>query len=93
MECRATAAGLRNVFSPLSQNLFDINYSRCHTSSITKIYVFSEISNALSVQWTIAELACYTYSLVAVPLYDTLGTEAIDYIIDKGINKKGSITH
>lgn len=36
------------------------------------------------VQWTISELACYTYSLVAVPLYDTLGTEAIGYIINKG---------
>lgn len=36
-------------------------------------------------QWTISELACYTYSLVAVPLYDTLGREAISYIIDKGI--------
>uniref|UniRef100_A0AAR2JF17 Long-chain-fatty-acid--CoA ligase n=1 Tax=Pygocentrus nattereri TaxID=42514 RepID=A0AAR2JF17_PYGNA len=36
-----------------------------------------------SSQWTIAELACYTYSLVPVPLYDTLGTEAIDYIIEK----------
>ena len=35
-------------------------------------------------QWTISELACYTYSLVAVPLYDTLGTEAIEYIIDRG---------
>ncbi|XP_036372492.1 long-chain-fatty-acid--CoA ligase 1a isoform X2 [Megalops cyprinoides] len=34
-------------------------------------------------EWTIAELACYTYSLVSVPLYDTLGTEAIGYIIDK----------
>ncbi|KAM4750624.1 long-chain-fatty-acid--CoA ligase 1a isoform 2-T3 [Anableps anableps] len=34
-------------------------------------------------EWTISELACYTYSLVAVPLYDTLGTEAIGYIIDK----------
>ncbi|XP_072296137.1 long-chain-fatty-acid--CoA ligase 1-like [Eucyclogobius newberryi] len=34
-------------------------------------------------EWTIAELACYTYSLVSVPLYDTLGTEAIFYIIDK----------
>ncbi|KAA8589150.1 hypothetical protein FQN60_010495, partial [Etheostoma spectabile] len=32
--------------------------------------------------WTISELACYTYSLVSVPLYDTLGTEAIGYIID-----------
>ncbi|KAM6972149.1 long-chain-fatty-acid--CoA ligase 1a isoform 1-T1 [Aplochiton taeniatus] len=34
-------------------------------------------------EWTISELACYTYSLVAVPLYDTLGKEAIEYIIDK----------
>lgn len=37
----------------------------------------------ISSQWTISELACYTYSLVSVPLYDTLGTEAIDYIIEK----------
>ncbi|KAM9314659.1 long-chain-fatty-acid--CoA ligase 1a isoform 2-T2 [Pholidichthys leucotaenia] len=34
-------------------------------------------------EWTISELACYTYSLVAVPLYDTLGTEAIAYILDR----------
>uniref|UniRef100_UPI0037E9026C long-chain-fatty-acid--CoA ligase 1-like isoform X1 n=1 Tax=Semicossyphus pulcher TaxID=241346 RepID=UPI0037E9026C len=34
-------------------------------------------------EWTMCELACYTYSLVSVPLYDTLGTEAITYIIDK----------
>ncbi|XP_048043916.1 long-chain-fatty-acid--CoA ligase 1b [Megalobrama amblycephala] len=34
-------------------------------------------------EWTISELACYTYSLVSVPLYDTLGTEAIGYILDK----------
>uniref|UniRef100_A0A667Z2Z5 Long-chain-fatty-acid--CoA ligase n=1 Tax=Myripristis murdjan TaxID=586833 RepID=A0A667Z2Z5_9TELE len=34
-------------------------------------------------EWTICELACYTYSLVSVPLYDTLGTEAISYIVDK----------
>ncbi|KAK3526330.1 hypothetical protein QTP70_024282 [Hemibagrus guttatus] len=37
----------------------------------------------LPATWTISELACYTYSLVSVPLYDTLGTEAIDYIISK----------
>uniref|UniRef100_A0A3Q2P0K1 Long-chain-fatty-acid--CoA ligase n=1 Tax=Fundulus heteroclitus TaxID=8078 RepID=A0A3Q2P0K1_FUNHE len=34
-------------------------------------------------EWTISELACYTYSLVSIPLYDTLGTEAISYIIDR----------
>nr|XP_045009017.1 long-chain-fatty-acid--CoA ligase 6 isoform X1 [Jaculus jaculus] len=32
-------------------------------------------------EWIIAELACYTYSMVVVPLYDTLGPGAIHYII------------
>lgn len=35
-------------------------------------------------QWIIAEQACYTYSMVAVPLYDTLGPEALVFIIDQG---------
>ncbi|NWR34950.1 ACSL5 ligase, partial [Tachuris rubrigastra] len=34
-------------------------------------------------EWTISEYACYTYSMVAVPLYDTLGPEAIVYIVNK----------
>uniref|UniRef100_A0A8C5JYP5 Long-chain-fatty-acid--CoA ligase n=1 Tax=Jaculus jaculus TaxID=51337 RepID=A0A8C5JYP5_JACJA len=34
-------------------------------------------------EWVISELACYTYSMVAVPLYDTLGTEAIIHIVNK----------
>ncbi|XP_075466429.1 long-chain-fatty-acid--CoA ligase 1 isoform X2 [Ascaphus truei] len=34
-------------------------------------------------EWVITELACYTYSMVAVPLYDTLGAEAITYVINK----------
>uniref|UniRef100_A0A8C0YE28 long-chain-fatty-acid--CoA ligase n=1 Tax=Cyprinus carpio carpio TaxID=630221 RepID=A0A8C0YE28_CYPCA len=34
-------------------------------------------------QWIIAELACYTYSMVAVPLYDTLGPEALVFIINR----------
>ncbi|XP_072318579.1 long-chain-fatty-acid--CoA ligase 1a isoform X3 [Eucyclogobius newberryi] len=34
-------------------------------------------------EWSIAELACYTYSLVAVPLYDTLGKESIGYILQQ----------
>lgn len=53
---------------------------------------WTQINDTVFVQWTITELACYTYSLVAVPLYDTLGSEAIDYIIDRGI-KKGAISH
>ncbi|XP_032736007.1 long-chain-fatty-acid--CoA ligase 5 isoform X1 [Lontra canadensis] len=34
-------------------------------------------------EWIISELACYTYSMVAVPLYDTLGAEAIIYIVNR----------
>ncbi|XP_054454366.1 long-chain-fatty-acid--CoA ligase 5 isoform X2 [Anoplopoma fimbria] len=34
-------------------------------------------------QWIIGEQACYTYSMVAVPLYDTLGPEALVFIIDR----------
>uniref|UniRef100_A0A8C2RPX0 Long-chain-fatty-acid--CoA ligase n=1 Tax=Capra hircus TaxID=9925 RepID=A0A8C2RPX0_CAPHI len=34
-------------------------------------------------EWVISEFACYTYSMVAVPLYDTLGAEAVIYIINK----------
>uniref|UniRef100_A0A4W4HIA9 Long-chain-fatty-acid--CoA ligase n=1 Tax=Electrophorus electricus TaxID=8005 RepID=A0A4W4HIA9_ELEEL len=33
-------------------------------------------------EWIISELACYTYSMVVVPLYDTLGPNAIRYIIN-----------
>ncbi|XP_068133537.1 long-chain-fatty-acid--CoA ligase 6 isoform X3 [Hyperolius riggenbachi] len=33
-------------------------------------------------EWIISELACYTYSMVVVPLYDTLGRGAIRYIIN-----------
>lgn len=32
-------------------------------------------------EWVIAEHACYMYGLVTVPLYDTLGAEAIEYIV------------
>ncbi|XP_046776291.1 long-chain-fatty-acid--CoA ligase 5 isoform X1 [Gallus gallus] len=34
-------------------------------------------------EWIISEYACYTYSMVAVPLYDTLGPDAILYIVNK----------
>ncbi|XP_009079322.1 PREDICTED: long-chain-fatty-acid--CoA ligase 1 isoform X3 [Acanthisitta chloris] len=34
-------------------------------------------------EWVIIEQGCYTYSMVVVPLYDTLGAEAITYIVNK----------
>ncbi|XP_067838689.1 long-chain-fatty-acid--CoA ligase 1a isoform X2 [Heptranchias perlo] len=34
-------------------------------------------------EWVIIEQACYAYSMVVVPLYETLGAEAISYILNK----------
>uniref|UniRef100_A0A6Q2ZCR6 Long-chain-fatty-acid--CoA ligase n=1 Tax=Esox lucius TaxID=8010 RepID=A0A6Q2ZCR6_ESOLU len=34
-------------------------------------------------QWIISEQACYTYSMVVVPLYDTLGPESLTFIIKR----------
>ncbi|XP_057321321.1 long-chain-fatty-acid--CoA ligase 5 isoform X1 [Microplitis mediator] len=36
-----------------------------------------------SPEWILTEQACYTYSLVVVPLYDTLGPDACAYIINQ----------
>ncbi|XP_034004451.1 long-chain-fatty-acid--CoA ligase 1 [Trematomus bernacchii] len=33
-------------------------------------------------EWIISELACYTYSMAVVPLYDTLGLEAMVHILN-----------
>uniref|UniRef100_A0A3Q0RAT9 Arachidonate--CoA ligase n=1 Tax=Amphilophus citrinellus TaxID=61819 RepID=A0A3Q0RAT9_AMPCI len=33
-------------------------------------------------EWIISELACYTYSMALVPLYDTLGLEAMVHILN-----------
>ena len=35
-------------------------------------------------EWVIAEQAMFCYSMVIVPLYDTLGPEACKYIINQG---------
>ena len=38
-------------------------------------------------QFVLTQLACYTYSMVVIPLYDTLGPEACTYIIGQGMLK------
>ncbi|KAJ8408767.1 hypothetical protein AAFF_G00245850 [Aldrovandia affinis] len=50
----------------------------CRASSDQFIGVFAQNRP----EWIISELACYTYSMVVVPLYDTLGPDAIRYIIN-----------
>lgn len=34
-------------------------------------------------EWILTEQACYSYSIVVVPLYDTLGPDACAYIINQ----------
>uniref|UniRef100_A0A8C5WWJ4 Long-chain-fatty-acid--CoA ligase n=1 Tax=Laticauda laticaudata TaxID=8630 RepID=A0A8C5WWJ4_LATLA len=54
-------------------------YKGCKPSSDQFIGIFAQNRP----EWIISELACYTYSMVVVPLYDTLGAEAIVYIVNK----------
>lgn len=55
-------------------------------------FLISHLFPVFCSQWTISELACYTYSMVAVPLYDTLGKEAIGYVIEKGTQEGNPYT-
>ena len=36
-------------------------------------------------QWVVVEQSCSAYSRVVVPLYDTLGKEAVTHIINQGM--------
>ncbi|XP_044136711.1 long-chain-fatty-acid--CoA ligase 6 isoform X5 [Bufo gargarizans] len=59
-------------------------YQGCRPSSDQFIGVFAQNRP----EWIISELACYTYSMVVIPLYDTLGHGAIRYIINTGMWEK-----
>lgn len=34
-------------------------------------------------EWVIAEQACYAYSIIPVPLYDTLGADSVEYVVNQ----------
>lgn len=34
-------------------------------------------------EWSITSLGCVRYSMVTVPLYDTLGSDAVNYIVNQ----------
>ncbi|XP_034033876.1 long-chain-fatty-acid--CoA ligase 6 [Thalassophryne amazonica] len=53
-------------------------YQGCQPNTDQFIGVFAQNRP----EWIITELACYTYSMVVVPLYDTLGQDAIRFIIN-----------
>ena len=42
------------------------------------------LSLSLSLQWVVTEQSCNYFSRVSVPLYDTLGTEALVHILNQG---------
>uniref|UniRef100_A0A8U7NNC2 Long-chain-fatty-acid--CoA ligase n=1 Tax=Corvus moneduloides TaxID=1196302 RepID=A0A8U7NNC2_CORMO len=74
---RAEALGsglLQQGCKPSTKHLF--------SSYICSHGPFSPLRFHVLLQWIISELACYTYSMVVVPLYDTLGPGAIRYIVN-----------
>ena len=44
---------------------------------------FVGIYSANCLEWVLTEQACNQYSLVSVPLYDTLGPDAVKYIVNE----------
>ncbi len=43
--------------------------------------MFINFSMLFDIKWVIADFGCQTFSMVAVPLYDTLGEEAMEHTI------------
>uniref|UniRef100_A0A8C4Y8S3 long-chain-fatty-acid--CoA ligase n=1 Tax=Gopherus evgoodei TaxID=1825980 RepID=A0A8C4Y8S3_9SAUR len=60
-----------------------LNYRTYLGNKLRVVASLTVLFLASFVQWIISEYACYTYSMVAVPLYDTLGPDAIVFIINK----------
>eukprot|EP00835_Amoeboradix_gromovi_P003354 NODE_218_length_14160_cov_0.274874.p1 type:complete len:741 gc:universal NODE_218_length_14160_cov_0.274874:12495-10273(-) len=74
---------LRNA---LGSGLINIQNRYC-SQSVPKDIPFISINNIgiISInrrEWTIFDLACAAYSKINVPIYDTFGQEAIEYIIN-----------
>ncbi|XP_053317916.1 long-chain-fatty-acid--CoA ligase 6 isoform X1 [Spea bombifrons] len=68
----------REVFNRAEWLGSGLLHQGCKSSTDQFIGVFAQNRP----EWIITELACYTYSMVVVPLYDTLGRGAIQYIIN-----------
>ena len=41
---------------------------------------FHYLTPVIRADWVLVDGACYAYSMVTVPLYDTLGADAVQYI-------------
>ncbi|KAF6773804.1 hypothetical protein AHF37_07114 [Paragonimus kellicotti] len=60
-----------------------------YTNAIHRVYCLnlSDLSElyevVILVKWVIAQHACSAYSYVYVPLYDTLGPEAMQHILNQ----------
>lgn len=96
VEERAVAfgAGLSAVGMEPGQDSFVGIYSQNNISVRRGVAVWEEgymcgsqgagLITILLLQWVVAEQAANCYSRVVVPLYDTLGPEAVSYIINLG---------
>jgi long-chain acyl-CoA synthetase len=55
----------------------------CKDSDEDNTFIGVYASN--KIEWILIEQACSMYSMVIIPLYDTLGPDACVYIINQGI--------
>uniref|UniRef100_A0A8C9SJ13 Arachidonate--CoA ligase n=1 Tax=Scleropages formosus TaxID=113540 RepID=A0A8C9SJ13_SCLFO len=62
----------RTAYDMFQRGLRVIEFCACVRSFVSPCWL----------QWVIAELACYTFSMAVVPLYDTLGLEAMVHILN-----------
>lgn len=70
----------------LGQNTFVGIYSQNRPEVSLFYFFFSDWARkrGFLFQWIITEQACYVYNMVLVPLYDTLGVDAVPFVINQG---------
>ncbi|XP_004365642.2 acyl-CoA synthetase long-chain [Capsaspora owczarzaki ATCC 30864] len=68
-------------YNQVGQRLTNFGSGLVHHGAKAQSYIGIYSQNRA--EWVIAEQACNAYSLITVPLYDTLGAETAEFIVDQ----------
>jgi len=55
-------------------------HAHTHTLTHTHIHTHTHTHTHARTEWVLVDSALHAYSMISVPLYDTLGPDAVDYI-------------
>lgn len=69
----------RNSGSQIGVKLYFSEFSKKFVPGKSFIGVYARNC----IEWDLTAIACYSYSMIVVPLYDTLGPEAASFIINQ----------